>query len=169
MANNRGRYYSVNEKNPEAKGICDRSGFVFNHSDLVKQMEWRGDSLEWTGMTVGRPFLDEPNEQLRNPEVGPDSIPVENPKLPTYTEVVWSNQIIPWSQLTILNFASWGGVEQGILAAPENERLEALEENRPVVREYGSGPYQNYTQDLTQEQILQNLQTYNWSANTWLT
>jgi hypothetical protein len=167
MANKHGRYYTVDPKNPEAKGICDRSGFVFNHSDLVKQMEWRGDSLEWTGLMVGRPFLDKPNEQFRNPEVGPDSVPVENPKLPTITSVSWSNQMIPWSQLTVLSWASWGGVEQGILAAPENERLQALEENRSVSQEYSSGPYQNYETDLTQEQILNQLENYNWSSNKW--
>lgn len=165
MKTYRGRYYQVDIRNPQAKGICDRSGFAFNHCDLVKQMEWRGESLEWTGLMVGRPFLDEPDEQLRTPEVGPDSIPVENPKLPVYTSVIWSNQSTPWSQLTFLNWASWGGVEQGVLAAPENDRLQALEENRSVYPEYSSGPAQSYAPELTQEQILKNLQNFNWSTN----
>lgn len=169
MINRRGRYYRVDVNNPQAKGICDRSGFAFNQSDLIKQMEWRGESLEWTGLTVGRPFLDEPNEQFRTPEVGPDSIPVENPKMPIYTSVCWSNQMIPWSKLTILTWASWGGVEQGVLAAPENYRQESLEQNIPVSPDYTSGPFQNYKPELTQDQILNSLQNYNWSSEPWLT
>jgi hypothetical protein len=165
MANRRGRYYIVDVNNPQAKGICDRSGFAFNQGDLVKQMEWRGESLEWTGLTVGRPFLDEPNEQFRTPEVGPDSIPVENPKMPVYTEVFWANQMTPWSQLNVLTWASWGGVEQGILTATENEILQALQENRPVPAQYASSPFQIYKPQLTQDQILNSLENYNWSNN----
>lgn len=165
MANRRGRYYIVDTDNPQAKGICDRSGFAFNHSDLIKQMEWRGESLEWTGLTVGRPFLDEPNEQLRNPEIGPDSIPVEYPKMPIFTEVFWSNQMVPWSQLSVLTWASWGGVEQGILVSPENEILQALEQNLPVPAQFASSPFQIYKPILTQDQILNSLENYNWSSN----
>jgi len=167
MAIRKGRYYRTGTRNPEAKGICDRSSFAFNHSDLVKQMEWRGNSLEWTGLMVGRPFLDEPNEQLRNPEVGPDSIPVPDPKLPVYTPVVFSNQMIPFSQLPILNFASWGGIQQGVLAAPEDERLEALEEQIPAPVENISSSSQSFVQELTQAQILNNLENYDWSQTQW--
>ncbi len=165
MANRRGRYYKVDVDNPQAKGICDRSGFAFNHSDLVKQMEWRGESLEWTGLTVGRPFLDEPNEQFRTPEVGPDSIPVENPKMPIYTEVFWSNQMVPWSQLSVLTWAAWGGIEQGVPTSPEDQILYALEQNMPVLPQYASSPFQIYKPELTQEQILNSLEHYNWSSN----
>lgn len=165
MANRRGRYYIVDVDNPQAKGICDRSGFAFNQSDLVKQMEWRGESLEWTGLTVGRPFLDKPNEQFRTPEVGPDSIPVENPKMPVYTEVFWANQMTPWSQLSVLTWASWGGVQQGILTATQNEILQDLQQNLPVPAQFSSSPFQIYKPELTQDQILNSLENYNWSNN----
>ena len=46
-------------------GASDRSGFLYNTCDLVKQMEWRGNSLKWTGLMVGRDELDIPNENLR--------------------------------------------------------------------------------------------------------
>lgn len=167
MTIRKGRYYQVDSNNPQAKGICDRSGFAFNHKDLVKQMEWRGDSLEWTGLTVGKPFLDKPNEQLRTPEIGPDSVPVEEPKLPIYTDICWSNQMIPWSQLTVLNWASWGGVQQGVLAAPENERMQALEENRPAAVEYSSGPYQGQVNEPTAQELLDRLENYDWSQTQW--
>ena len=57
----RGEY--VRKDSTEAVGICDYSGFFFSKSDLIKQMEWRGNDLTWTGFLVGRPFVDEPNEQ----------------------------------------------------------------------------------------------------------
>ncbi len=169
MTIKKGQYYNVDINNPQAKGICDRSGFAFNHSDLVKQMEWRGDSLEWTGLTIGKPFLDKPNEQLRNPEIGPDSIPVDNPKLPVYVPVCWSNQMIPWSQLTVLTWASWGGVQQGVIAAPENERLDALEEGRPAAQENSSGAYSGQPIEPTQQELLDSLENYDWSQTKWQT
>lgn len=163
MRNRRGRYYKVDINNPQAKGICDRSGFAFNHSDLIRQMEWRGESLEWTGLTVGRPFLDMPNEQFRTPEVGPDSIPVEFPKMPIYSDVMWSNQQLPWSQLPVLTWASWGGVQQGVFTAPQNVIRQDLEQNVPVPPQYASSPFQMAKPQLTQDQILNSLQNYNWS------
>lgn len=79
----RSRYARINPRNPganDALGVCDRSGFVFNHSDLIRQMEWRGNNLVWTGLLVGRPFLYEPNEQERPPIVDSDPKAVMNPR-----------------------------------------------------------------------------------------
>ena len=45
--------------------VSDRNGFVYNCADLVRQKEYRGDSLVWTGLMVGGDELDEPQEQLR--------------------------------------------------------------------------------------------------------
>lgn len=165
MAKFNRKYYTPDPSNPEASGICDRSGFVFKHSDLVQQMEWRGESLEWTGLMVGAPFLDKPNEQLRNPPLYPDPVPVDMPKPPHQYNVCWSNQIIPWSNLKILNWVSWSGSEDGILASPENERLQALEENRRPAEEYPGGAVQFDNTQLDANQILQSLESYNWSAN----
>jgi hypothetical protein len=164
MSYSRRRYYTPNLENPEARGICDRTGFVFKHSDLVQQMEWRGDSLEWTGLMVGRPFLNKPNEQLRNPELFADPVPVHMPKPPHEYNVCWSNQFVPWISLKILNWTSWSGSEDGVLAAPEAERLAALEAGtRPEDTYQGAGS--NYqAQSLTPEQLLESLENYNWSA-----
>lgn len=74
------KYLKINPKRPTAAGACDRTGFVFNHHDLVKQMEWRGNNLVWTGLMVGRPFLDLPQPQLRPPPVTNDPQPVKNPR-----------------------------------------------------------------------------------------
>lgn len=83
----KGKYVKIDPKNPAALGICDESGFTFNHKDLHKQMEWRGNRLVWTGLLVGAPYLDVPNEQNRPPLVQDDPRPIENPRPPTpYTD-----------------------------------------------------------------------------------
>lgn len=81
----KGKRVTINPHNPEALGICDYSDFVFNHKDLVKQMEWRGDALVWTGMMVGRPYVDKPNEQNRPPLVKNDPKPIKDPRIPQDT------------------------------------------------------------------------------------
>jgi hypothetical protein len=80
-----GKRVTIDPKNPEALGICDYTDFVFNHKDLVKQMEWRGDSLVWTGWMVGRPYVDTPNEQNRPPLVKDDPRPIKDPRVPQDT------------------------------------------------------------------------------------
>ncbi len=76
------RHVTIDPQHPEALGLCDDSGFVFNHKDLVKQMEWRGNRLQWTNRLVGRPFLDQPQEQFRSPVIKADPFPVKDPRLP---------------------------------------------------------------------------------------
>jgi hypothetical protein len=81
----KGKHVSIDRDNPQGLGICDYTDFVFNHKDLVKQMEWRGDNLVWTGMMVGRPYLDTPNEQNRPPLVKDDPRPLKDPRVPQDT------------------------------------------------------------------------------------
>lgn len=82
----RGRY--VKKDVLEPVGVCDYSGFFFSKSDLVRQMEWRGDELVWTGFMVGRPFVDKPSQQNRPPIVKDDPAAVRNPRpLGLYTPV----------------------------------------------------------------------------------
>ncbi len=80
--NNKGKYVKVNKTHPNAVGVCDRSGFVFNHKDLCKQYEWRGNRLVWTGFLVGRPFLDKPQQQFRPPLTKADPYSIKNPRFP---------------------------------------------------------------------------------------
>ena len=74
----RGEYVKKNVIEPV--GVCDYSGFFFSKSDLVKQYEWRGNQLVWMGAIVGRPFVDEPNEQNRPPQIKGDPKAVQNPR-----------------------------------------------------------------------------------------
>lgn len=164
MSYPKGKYRRIDPNNSDAKAVCDRTGFSFNHSDLVKQMEWRGNSLEWTGLMVGRPFVDFPNEQNRTPVMFPDPVPIELPRPFQPYNVCWSNQNIPWSSLTILNWTSWTGSDNGILAAPVNDRLTALQNGVQPNTPYASGGFPFSQQAPTQQQILDSLQNYDWST-----
>lgn len=54
-------------RNKERGGIsfCDRTDMAYNYGDLVKEYEWRGNSLVWNGLMVGHDVADEPNESGR--------------------------------------------------------------------------------------------------------
>ena len=77
---NTGRGRFVRKNSLEPVGVCDYSGFLFSKSDLVKQYEWRGNDLVWTGAIVGRPFVDEPNQQNRPPQIKGDPKALQNPR-----------------------------------------------------------------------------------------
>jgi hypothetical protein len=77
----RGSHVYIDTENPQAVGICDYTGFIHQRDELVKQMEWRGESLEWTGLYVGKEYADVPNEQLRPPILPPDPVPISDAKL----------------------------------------------------------------------------------------
>ena len=50
-----------NNKKPVS--VCDHTGLFFNTFDMVKQMEYRGNKLMWTGLMVGESESDKPNPQ----------------------------------------------------------------------------------------------------------
>jgi hypothetical protein len=74
----RGKYQKVDPNHPRAFGVCDISGWLVNHDDLVKQMEYVGNALVWTGLLVHPAFLDKPNPQGLAPLVISDPTPVKN-------------------------------------------------------------------------------------------
>jgi hypothetical protein len=78
----KGKHVTIDVRNPDAVGICDKTGFIHNRRDLWKQYEWRGNALVWTGFWVGKSYLDEPNEQLRTPILPPDPVPIQYPRPP---------------------------------------------------------------------------------------
>lgn len=71
-----GKYSSPDRTNPEAIGRCDYSGLMFAHSELERQMEYRGRALVWTGYLVARRFLDTPNAQNLAPLITLDPVPI---------------------------------------------------------------------------------------------
>lgn len=145
-----GKHVSVEYGKPNGLGICDYTGFVFNHRDLVKQMEWRGNRLVWTGFLVGRPYADKPNEQLRPPQPYFDPVPLTNPRPPQGDIITYSLIQGPvWGQLQVVSWTSWGNYQtlsivnlignntelefgpdenDGIAALPEDERYQELQQ-----------------------------------------
>lgn len=55
----------VSDKKRGGISFCDRTDMAYNYGDLVKEYEWRGNSLVWNGLMVGRDVVDEPNESGR--------------------------------------------------------------------------------------------------------
>lgn len=127
--NPHGKYVTIDPRHPKALGICDLTGFVFRRQDLVKQMEWRGNALVWTGFYVGKPFLDTPNEQNRPPILPPDPVPVVDPRLQQPTVLTWSIGIPEnWQDVQAFSWSSWSGQDDGSNALPENQRLSLLQQ-----------------------------------------
>lgn len=121
-----GKYVSIDIDNPEAVGICDYTGIVFNRKDLIRQMEWRGEGLVWTGFYVGRPFQDQPNEQLRTPILPPDPVPVIEPRPPFRSFTTWNTDQNVFSQ-DQYRFGDDVGTMINVPALPEAQRLQQLQ------------------------------------------
>src|SRR5271157_593498 len=120
----KGRNVQIDPSDPAAVAFCDKTGMVFNREDLVKQFEWRGNALVWTGFYVGPQFADVPNEQLRPPILPPDPVPIQLPRNPQPTVITWAiGNGVPWEDLTVDSWSSWGGISNGVIALPENQRL----------------------------------------------
>lgn len=105
----KGKYVKVNKDSPSALGVCDQSGLLFNHKDLVKQMEWRGDRLVWTGFLVGKRFLDKPQEQHRPPPVKDDPKSIKDARFPGDYVDYESNPVDNAKVLSELNDFKWMG------------------------------------------------------------
>lgn len=124
-----GKHVLIDPSAPTALGICDYTGFVFERRDLVRQMEWRGNALVWNGFYVGKPYADEPNQQNRPPILPPDPVPVRDPRLQQPETITWSmGQSQIWSLLTVYDWTSWAGSDDGVIALPEAQRLRSLQQ-----------------------------------------
>jgi hypothetical protein len=77
---NHGKYTKMRMKDPRGIARCDYSGLMVRHSDLVKQMQYRGTGLVWTGLMVAPQFADKPNPQELIPLIRLDPVPLENPR-----------------------------------------------------------------------------------------
>ena len=141
--NRTGKYVSVKPHSRQAFGICDRTGYLFDRKDLVKQRVWAGDKLVWTGLWVGKPFLDIPNPQSRSPILGPDPVPVPFPRPPLVTQTfweqmdegVWEFQGFPWEEKRVSpsqevgeTLTGWGAPADAEEALPGQERQALLQQ-----------------------------------------
>lgn len=73
---NHGKYTNMSKNKPRAIARCDYSGLMVQHAKLIRQMEYRGQGLVWTGYLVNPKFADEPNPQNLTPRVKLDPKPI---------------------------------------------------------------------------------------------
>lgn len=74
----------INQRRPEALGVCDRCGAMYNHRDLNWQFQWRGTQLQNIRVLVCDGCMDIPQEQLRVIVLPPDPIPIANARPESY-------------------------------------------------------------------------------------
>jgi len=70
----------VDRNSPRAFANCDMCGFLYNHSDLKWEMQYRGKEIERTGFLVCETCWDEPNPQLQPFVLPADPVPLLNPR-----------------------------------------------------------------------------------------
>ena len=74
----------VSARNPQAFGICDRCGILYNHNQLQWQFDWAGASLINKRILVCDTCNDEPQNQLRAIVLPADPMPILNPRIQDY-------------------------------------------------------------------------------------
>jgi len=72
---------TINPNDPEALGICDGCGFLFNLRALRWQFEWCGTTMMNMQLRKCSQCLDVPQEQLRTIILPPDPPSVRDPRL----------------------------------------------------------------------------------------
>ena len=75
---------AVSSRNPKAFAICDRCGFLYNHSKLQWQFDYAGAGLINKRILVCSPCLDTPQNQLRTIVLPQDPTPIQNPRVQDY-------------------------------------------------------------------------------------
>lgn len=73
-----GKYTKQNRRNPRGLGVCDYSGLMVRHADMIRQLEYRGTGKVWTGYWVNPKFADVPNPQNLIPLIRLDPIPLDH-------------------------------------------------------------------------------------------
>lgn len=71
---------------PEAFAICDRCGFRYNHPRLRWQFDWRGAALANLYLLVCQRCEDKPYEFNRPIIIGPDPVPIRDPRPGWYAQ-----------------------------------------------------------------------------------
>ena len=78
---------------PQAFAVCDRCGFVYNHKDLVWQLDWVGPRMQNKHILICESCRDKPQEQLRTIIVPADPIPIADPRPENYAAEVGTTVI----------------------------------------------------------------------------
>lgn len=83
------------ENDEEFVSVSDISGFFYNCKDMVKQMEYRGNNLVWTGLMVGKDEVDEPQPQNKPFKAKKEINFPENYRPMPYVEIKDPNPYVP--------------------------------------------------------------------------
>ena len=75
---------NVNPNNPKAFGRCDRCGFIYNHSKLKFQFDFRGPQLQNLRFLVCDRCYDKPQAQLKPIILSMDPTPILNARPEDY-------------------------------------------------------------------------------------
>jgi hypothetical protein len=75
---------TINPTAPEAVGVCDRCGFLYNLRNLRFQFDWAGTGMINKQLRVCSRCYDDPQEQLRAITLPPDPMPVWQPRPEPY-------------------------------------------------------------------------------------
>ena len=71
----------LNSRSPEPWGFCDRCNLLYPLHELVFQLDYRGNNLQNLQIRVcTRTCLDIPQDQLRPIIIGPDPVPLRDPR-----------------------------------------------------------------------------------------
>lgn len=71
----------VSASSPQAAGVCDRCGFVYQRVDLNWQYDWRGATKQNIRILVCNDCMDDAQEQLRAIVVPADPVPIDQPRV----------------------------------------------------------------------------------------
>lgn len=74
----------VSSNAPRAFARCDRCGFIYNHSDLKFQFDFRGPQLQNLRILVCKPCTDKPQPQLKPIVLTQDPMPIMNARPEDY-------------------------------------------------------------------------------------
>lgn len=75
---------SVNPSAPQAAGVCDRCGFMYQRNQLRWQHDFRGPVLQNIRILVCDRCYDTPQSQLRSIVIPADPMPITQPRVPDY-------------------------------------------------------------------------------------
>lgn len=74
----KGKYTRQMRSKPRGLGVCDYSGLMVQHAKMVKQYEYAGMGLYWTGFYVNPKYQDVPNPQNLIPIIKLDPVPLDH-------------------------------------------------------------------------------------------
>ncbi len=113
---------SVDARDPRAWAVCDRCGFLYNHSALQWQWQWVGPRLQNLRLLVCQSCLDTPQEQLRTVILPPDPEPIQNARPEDYINAdnpmsgigVSANWLLPQYGSVFGNLSAGGGLNAAV-------------------------------------------------------